>query len=359
MKLLIVTQVIDTEHPILGFFHRWVEEFAKHCEHVHVICLQAGKHSLPANVTVHSLGKEQYLRKRCDLREECSDGERSFLEEQILKIRYTLRFYQLIWSLRHEYDHVFVHMNQISVILGAPFGRAAGKRVGLWYAHGSTPATLKIAEKLADKIFTCSVESFRLKSKKLEVTGHGIDTDHFKPIANIAKDIDLITVGRITESKNLMALTDALAEVRKRHDVSLTIVGAAVTASEKAHEASLRAHITTLGLIEHIHFIGQVSQTDLPAILNRAKVFVTMAQNGSLDKAMLEPMACGLPIISMAPGSASLPLGAAQVSSSTEFVQQLKKVLESGVFTKEEYAQFVQSNHSLQSLVPRIIHSIS
>lgn len=49
MKLLIVTQALDQAHPILGFFHRWIEEFAKHFEHIHVIALQYGKSDLPYN----------------------------------------------------------------------------------------------------------------------------------------------------------------------------------------------------------------------------------------------------------------------------------------------------------------------
>ena len=32
MNLLLITQKIDKDDPILGFFHRWVEEFAKHFE---------------------------------------------------------------------------------------------------------------------------------------------------------------------------------------------------------------------------------------------------------------------------------------------------------------------------------------
>ena len=59
MKLLIVTQIVDKNDPILGFFHRWIEEFAKHVEHIEVICLKEGKHKLPSNVHIHSIGKEQ------------------------------------------------------------------------------------------------------------------------------------------------------------------------------------------------------------------------------------------------------------------------------------------------------------
>jgi len=58
MKLLIITQAVDTTDSNLGFFHGWIEEFARHCSKVTVICLREGKHSLPTNVRVLSLGKE-------------------------------------------------------------------------------------------------------------------------------------------------------------------------------------------------------------------------------------------------------------------------------------------------------------
>jgi hypothetical protein len=59
MKLLIITQKVDINDPILGFFHRWIEEFAKHCEKITVICLYKGTYNLPNNVKVLSLGKEE------------------------------------------------------------------------------------------------------------------------------------------------------------------------------------------------------------------------------------------------------------------------------------------------------------
>ena len=58
MRLLIVSQKVDIEDPILGFFHGWLLEFAKQCEEVTVIGLEVGKYALPKNVKVYSLGKE-------------------------------------------------------------------------------------------------------------------------------------------------------------------------------------------------------------------------------------------------------------------------------------------------------------
>lgn len=332
MKLLIVTQVIDTEHPILGFFHRWVEEFAKHCEQVHVICLQEGKHALPENVTVHSLGKE------------AGKG----------RLAYLWRFYTYIWKFRREYDQVFVHMNQIYVILGWLFWKLQGKKIGLWYMHGSVPFSLKIAEKLTDKIFTGSPESFRLKSDKVLVTGHGIDTEVFKLMPEVEKDIDIITVGRITVSKNLDTLLELFADMTKKTGATLTIVGAALSEDEKRYEETLHKKIEELGLQQLVFFPGRISQKELPTLLNRAKLFVTVAQNGSLDKAVLEAMACGLPIVSMAPGTESLDLGEQQVGTAEEFVERCQKLL---LDTRDTGGRNrVLQNHSISALIPKILN---
>ncbi len=97
MKLLILTQKVDKNDPILGFFHRWIEEFANHCEQVTVICLAKGKSTLPPTVSVLSLGKEA--------------GQS--------RLKYLWRFYRYLWRERQNYDTVFVHMNQEYVLLGA------------------------------------------------------------------------------------------------------------------------------------------------------------------------------------------------------------------------------------------------
>src|SRR3989339_803491 len=58
MKLLILTQKIDKNDDLLGFFYAWVGEFAKYYKKITVICLYRGESDLPENVKVLSLGKE-------------------------------------------------------------------------------------------------------------------------------------------------------------------------------------------------------------------------------------------------------------------------------------------------------------
>src|SRR3989344_3874479 len=120
MKLLICTQVMDVSDPILGFFCRWVEEFAKHCEKVTVICLREGEHDLPDNVRIYSLGKKG------------KDSNRSstMIYHSASRLRYALRFWLLLWKVRKEYDAVFVHMNPEYMVLGSAWWRLWGKKVG-------------------------------------------------------------------------------------------------------------------------------------------------------------------------------------------------------------------------------------
>jgi len=245
-------------------------------------------------------------------------------------------------------------MNQLYVILGAPLWRTLRKKVGLWYTHGSVSNSLRLAEFMTDTIFTASQDSFKLASAKVLVTGHGIDTNLFSP-QDIAKTTDLVTVGRITKAKNLFVLVDILKQVRKTHDVSLTLVGTGVTQEEQMYEQQLRAYVVTQDLKDSVHFAGKVSQADLPTVLSQAKIFVTVANNGSLDKAFLEAAACALPIVSMASGSSALPLGSAQVYTQDDFISATNHILKSKDYINLGYNNHIKKEHSLQMLVPKII----
>jgi len=146
MKLLIITQKVDINDDILGFFHSWIAEFAKHCEKITVICLKKGEYNLPKNVKILSMGKE--------------NGES--------KLKYIINFYKYIWRERKEYDTVFVHMNPEYVMLGGSLWRFMGKKISLWYTHKSITQNLQWAERLGHIIFTASEKSFRLQSDKIQ-----------------------------------------------------------------------------------------------------------------------------------------------------------------------------------------------
>src|SRR3989339_833776 len=206
MKLLIVTQKVDINDDVLGFFHGWINEFAKKCEKVTVIALGVGEYNLPENVKILSLGKEK------------SES----------KIKYLVNFYKYIWQERNNYDAVFVHMNQIYVVLGGWLWKIWHKKIGLWYVHKQVGWDLKIAEKIANVIFTAVAKGFNLKTGKLKVLGHGISLGNFKNPGNIKKDgkLTLISVGRVTPIKNLDILIKAAVILKNNGlDFKVLIVG--------------------------------------------------------------------------------------------------------------------------------------
>jgi len=282
MKLLILTQKVDINDDVLGFFHRWIEEFSKHCEKIIVICLQKGEYNLPVNVRVLSLGKEKF-----------SHNSHRF--------RRLALFYKYIWQERKNYDSVFVHMNQQYVILGGLLWKLLNKKIGLWYAHGSVSLSLRVAEKLADVIFTSTKSGFHVPSKKVNVVGQGIDTNKFKSqISNLKnKDIfTIISVGRISPSKDYETLIKAV-EILIKDNIKLevNIVGGIGLPEDEKYLSNLQTMIREKKLEEAINFAGPVPNKNIVNYLQSADLFVNMGLTGSLDKAILEAMACGLPIL--------------------------------------------------------------
>jgi glycosyltransferase involved in cell wall biosynthesis len=345
MKLLICTQAVDKNHPILGFFHRWIEEFAKHCEEVHVICLIKGEYSLPANVFVYSLGKEA--------------GES--------RLKYLFRFYGLIWKLRSHYDHVFVHMNQVYVLLGSLLWRVWGKKIGLWYAHGKVSNSLRIAERMAHVLFTSTAQGLRLETPKRAIVGQGIDLVHFSFQKKEAQVdiVKLVTVGRISQSKNIETLISACQLLKEKGLLFIfNIVGTSYTPAEKEYEKEMRTKVEKLRLTDCIKWRDSISQEKLPLVLQESDIFIQDSTTQSLDKALLEAVACGCVVISSNSSYKSFSFELApQYCFSSNNAIELCAILESVILlssgsrelTMKGLRKALEEQHSIEGLISRIV----
>ncbi|MBX9765541.1 glycosyltransferase family 4 protein [Patescibacteria group bacterium] len=325
-----MTQTVDSRDPVLGFFHRWIEEFAKRFECVTVIALNVGEYSLPANVEVYSLGKEGGAGRLI----------RGFT------------YLSLLYSLRNKYTHVFAHMNPEYVIGGGLVWRFLGKKVALWYVHGAVTWRLHLAAFFANKIVTASKESCRLKSEKVVVVGHGIDTDFFSP-KNVPHPPSIVSIGRFSPSKSLELIIDAMKEVASHvPGVTLRIVGAAGTPQERgyAKEVKVRAQA------EGVTVDKPVLHADVPTVLHLSDIFFNASKTASLDKAVLEAMSCGVvPVTSNTSFKDMLsPMGLYVPHTSAAFAMRAEEVLgnpgvrqELRVHVREE----IVKNHSLPRLM--------
>lgn len=272
IKLLIVTQTVDTEDSVLGFFVRWIEELAKHLEHIDVICLKKGKHSLPTNVRVHSLGKEK----------------------GISRFKYVLNFYRYIWKFRHDYDAVFVHMNPEYVILGGPFWQMWGKRIVFWYNHPQDNLRLRFGVVFADQVLYTSPYAATARFEKARRMPAGIDTELFVSQSIPRVPCGIYMQGRVAPSKRVHLLLQALRLLRKKDILAtVTIVGP----EDSAYGASLRHDFADLIAMGAIFFRGPKRNTETPLLYGAHRVAVNLSAAGHYDKSILEAMACETPVI--------------------------------------------------------------
>jgi glycosyltransferase involved in cell wall biosynthesis len=276
MKLLICTQAVDSRDSNLGFFHTWIEEFAKHCEQVTVICLREGEHSLPGNVRVLSLGKEQG-------------------KGRVVRV---WRFLKYIRT--SNYDAVFVHMNPEYILLGGRYWRRHDKKIGLWYAHKSVTWKLTHAVRLLDRVFTVASNSFQVPTPKLRVLGHGIDTGLFRPAMHTeSTQLRIITTGRLAKSKRLLEMIAVLDVLHARgQKFSFTIAGEPGTLAEQEYAAQLQEEIVKRPYASNVHLVGAVPHHELPDLLHKHDVQFNFGVTGNMDKAGLEALAAGLPLFS-------------------------------------------------------------
>lgn len=280
MNFLIVTQKVDKNDPVLGFFHRWIEEFAKHCEKVFVICLHEGEHDLPDNVGIYSLGKEF--------------GRSRFL--------YIFHFYLILWKLRGKYDNVFVHMNQVYVILGGIFWRSFGLPVGLWYAHRAKTFSLWLAEKFTNVVFTNTSKSFTVPSKKIIPLGHGIDTTVASRPNDYVKIRDkraLLCVGRLTSIKDQETVIRACGILaREKIDVTCTFIGGPATDNDKSYEEKLLNVACEEEVETKVFFKGNLTQNELFPFYWESAIHINACPTGGMDKVVIESAVGGaIPIV--------------------------------------------------------------
>ena len=278
---MVITQKVDENDDLLGFFVGWLREFSKYFEKVFVITLAKGEYELPANVFVYSLGKER--------------GSGKFLR--------IIRFYRYLFKFIFQSRAIFVHMSPIFAIASWPAAFIFRKNIFLWYLHCSLTFRLKIAEKLCSKILTADKDSLNLKSRKIIELGHGIDIERFKikrSWKNETRPLRILSVGRISKIKNYETLIEA-AQILKDRGLTfeIKIVGRPVMPYDFEYFEELKKLVGTFELEDSVEFIGFVPYSQIADYYKKSDIFVNPSPRGGIDKAVLEAMAAGcIPFVS-------------------------------------------------------------
>ena len=276
-----ITQRIDKEDSVLGFFHEWLKKFAEKLDKLYVACLVKNGYDLPENVKVFSLGKEKGFSK----------------------IRQFFRLQKFLMKHLSDVDGIFIHMCSIYVLAIFPLAKIFRKKIILWHVHKSVGWKLKLAEKCADQILTASPESCRLKNrKKIKVVGHGIDTDFFKPLSLDVElgvssgDFRIICPGRISPIKDqeiLIKAVNILVNQKNIKDIAIKIIGAPIDEYEKEYAKKIEKLVQILGLGERVSFFGAISHNRILEHYQNSDLMINLSHTGSIDKVVLEAMSSG------------------------------------------------------------------
>ena len=130
---------------------------------------------------------------------------------------------------------------------------------------------------------------------KTTVVSYHVDCDNFKPIHG-EKRYDLIYVGWLYRVKNLENVLEAV----ERSGATIAIVGdSSVGPDGQPEEPEVKAGLLARfgDLDGRIHWLGKLPNEELPAMINQAKALILCSHSEGHPRAMLEALACGVPVI--------------------------------------------------------------
>lgn len=264
----------------------------------------------------------------------CSDAKIEELKNKLTEM--SVDYYQIDFarSVRHIWQNLKAYRQVLSLMKAnrykfvhchSPIGGVCGRLVGhktntkvIYTAHGfhfykGAPLLNwlvyypieKYLSRYTDMMITINKEDYAIAKNKMHakrteyVPGVGIDVDK---INNISVDknqkrralgiavsaIVLLSVGELNKNKNHEVVIRAIAQL-KRDDVIYVICGRGIL------EDHLKKLAQKLGIIQQTRFLG--FRADIIEIAKVSDIFVLPSLREGLPVAMMEAMACGLPVI--------------------------------------------------------------
>ena len=355
MRLAMIITKVDEEDSVYGANIAWIRALAERVEHLTVVGMSVGRHTLPGNTTVLSLGKEKGASRLSRL----------------------LRFERIMLPLvlARRVDGVFVHQGQVWGPLMA-YARLSRTPVVLFKAHGTMARSIKWYLPFFDRVASTTTDTFPIETDKKFAVGQGIDVDRFQPRAHPAPlgdkgFVSLVTVGRLSPIRRYEVLIDAVAHLRAggRWEPTLHIYGEAYAPEMRAYAEELGRQAERLGLTDHLCFHGTVANAELPGLLGSSAVYLNASTaTSALDKSVLEAMACEIPVISSNPRFADLfgPYSDMLYCASGDaqaLARSVERVLELGDDERRRIGAHLRKGvvreHNVERLMDRIVDAIA
>jgi len=152
-----------------------------------------------------------------------------------------------------------------------------------------------VALTVLEKTILCDEFAY-FDEKSIEVIPNGIDLERFNGADHIAGQVKgedyILFVGRLAYNKGLDTLIKAFDKVHTELEIELMVAG-----QDAGYEGDIRMLIDKLGLKEHVHLLGGVSDSELISLYKGAKATVLPAKYEAFGLSLMESLALGTPVI--------------------------------------------------------------
>ena len=228
---------------------------------------------------------------------------------------YIVTLWWHLWRRKRDYDVIHVHSLGYHAFAAVLSGRWLKRKTLTKLANSGLASDIKKMRLNKRLPFTrymlptalkcdCFVATNPMIAKELGTEGvpptrivrlpNGIDTNSVVPKSSYAlhNPIRLVFIGRLHEQKGVDVLLTAFEHVVEQHptaNLTLNVLG------DGPLRDTLRTQAQQLGIAQRVTFVGQ---SDLVhQYLSQADIFILPSRAEGISNALLEAMACALPIV--------------------------------------------------------------
>jgi glycosyltransferase involved in cell wall biosynthesis len=176
-------------------------------------------------------------------------------------------------------------------------------RVFRWYTF--IKMQMRVARRLSH-IITVSeftkkdiAHEFSIDENKFRVVYNGINNEYFYPVQNGTRPDNSIIVTNSADIplKGLNYLLEAVAEIRKKQSVKLTVIG------EPKKNGIIEKLVVDLKIGDMVNFTGRIANEDFAGYYAKATIAVVPSLYEGFGIPAAEAMACGVPLITTSGGA--------------------------------------------------------
>jgi len=173
--------------------------------------------------------------------------------------------------------------------------------------------------------------------------------------ARLAGSYKMLFVGQLIEQKGVDVLLNALRIARESNNIELLLVY-----QNPLLEAHYKDLATSLGLKDHVHFLGFKSAFELAELYRQVDLFVLPTFAEALPSVVTEAMMSGLPVIASRVagipdqvGSHGMLVTPGDVAGLADAISQTLDALAAGTLQPREVSEYATARFSIQTMVDK------